>query len=131
MTSHIQTITVMDNIAPTFTRPADITIFSDALCEYDASVAITGDVVNELDNCSSTLQAVFMDAPGPGLCEGSQVILRTWSLSDQCGNAAIDQIQTITLNDNIQPTFTPPADITILKTNIRWIIKMNYQAKSP
>jgi hypothetical protein len=32
---------------------------------------------------------------------------------DNCGNAALNQIQTITVSDNTAPTFTRPADITI------------------
>jgi hypothetical protein len=48
-----QTITVNDNTAPTFTKPADIIIFSNAGCTYDASVSATGDVTNEGDNCST------------------------------------------------------------------------------
>src|SRR5678810_514916 len=109
----VQTITVSDNTAPTFTRPANITIFTDAACSYDASVAITGDVTNEADNCSTGLQATFNDVTADGPCEGSHVITRTWSLVDNCGNAAVDQIQTITVSDNTAPTFTRPADITI------------------
>src|SRR5678809_1122592 len=58
----IQTITVQDNIAPTFTKPADVTIFTNAGCTYDASVAATGDVTNEADNCSTGLNATFSDA---------------------------------------------------------------------
>jgi hypothetical protein len=37
----IQTITVQDNTAPTFTKPADVTIFTNAGCLYDASVSAT------------------------------------------------------------------------------------------
>ena len=50
-TAHIQIITVKDNTPPTFTAPPDITIFRDAACSYDASVAVTGDVTDEADNC--------------------------------------------------------------------------------
>src|SRR5678810_812601 len=109
----IQTITVSDNTAPTFTRPADITIFTDANCNYNATTAVTGDVTNEADNCSTGLNATFSDVTVDGPCEGSHVITRTWSLVDNCGNAALDQIQTITVSDNTAPTFTRPADITI------------------
>ena len=107
----VQTITVEDNIAPTFTRPADITIYSDASCAYDASVTATGDVTDEADNCGVG-QATYVDvvdATDP--C--AIIITRTWSLVDDCGNAAADQVQTITVEDNIAPTFTRPADITI------------------
>ncbi|WP_452600564.1 hypothetical protein, partial [Pontimicrobium sp. MEBiC06410] len=63
-----QTITVSDNIAPTFTAPADIEIFTDASCNYDAGVNITGDVTNEADNCSSTLDATYTDTVVAGTC---------------------------------------------------------------
>ena len=109
----VQTITVSDNTVPTFTRPLDITIYTDASCGYDASVAATGDVTNEADNCSTGLQATFRDVTVNGTCEGSHIIRRTWSLVDHCGNAAADQVQTITVSDNIAPTFARPVDITI------------------
>ncbi len=111
-----QTITVTDTIAPTFTRPADITIYTDANCQYDASVAETGDVTDEADNCSTDIQATkHDDTDDSNPC--AIVITRTWSLSDNCGNDAADQIQTITVIDNTPPTFTVPAD-TIIHTDI-------------
>jgi len=111
----IQIITVEDNTAPTFTAPADITIYKDAACAYDADVTITGDVTDEADNCTTTLDATYSDAVADGSCEGEQIITRTWSLVDDCNNAAADQIQIITVEDNTAPTFTAPADITIYK----------------
>jgi hypothetical protein len=109
----IQVIDVQDNTAPTFTKPADVTIFTNAGCTYDASVTATGDVTNEADNCSTGLNATFSDAVANGSCQGAKIITRTWSLVDNCGNAAADQIQTITVQDNTAPTFTKPADVTI------------------
>ncbi len=109
----VQTITVNDNTAPTFTRPANITIYTTSVCGYDASVGVTGDVTNEADNCSTGLQATYTDVTVDGSCEGTHVITRTWSLVDNCGNHAADQVQTITVNDNTAPTFTRPSDITI------------------
>ena len=109
----VQTITVSDNTAPTFTRPADIEIFTDASCNYDASLAATGDVTNEADNCSTGIEATYEDEVADGTCEGTHIITRTWSLVDNCGNAAADQVQTITVSDNTAPTFTRPADIEI------------------
>ena len=109
----VQTITVSDNTAPTFTAPSDIEIFTDADCAYDATVAVTGDVTDEADNCSTGLDATFVDTIVDGSCEGTYVITRTWSLSDNCGNPADDQVQTITVSDNTAPTFTAPGDIEI------------------
>jgi hypothetical protein len=111
----VQTITVNDIIAPTFTRPADITINSGVSCLYDASPAITGDVTNEADNCSTGLQANYTDVVANGSCEGNKIITRTWSLIDNCGNAAANQVQIITVSDNTPPSFTRPPDITIYK----------------
>ena len=99
---------------PTFTAPANITIYKDANCDYDASTSITGDVTDESDNCDNTLNAVPTDDVDPGSCEGEEVITRTWTLTDECGNTTI-KVQTITIADTTSPSFTTPADITIYK----------------
>ncbi|WP_439151887.1 HYR-like domain-containing protein [Winogradskyella sp.] len=112
-TTKSQVITVQDTVAPTFTAPADTEIFTDANCEYNASPDETGDVEDEMDNCSDHLQATYSDVIADGPCTGSQVITRTWSLVDECSNAAADQVQVITVTDNIAPTFTAPEDLTI------------------
>ncbi|WP_317207446.1 T9SS type B sorting domain-containing protein, partial [Tenacibaculum finnmarkense] len=107
-----QIITVEDNIKPTFTAPKDITISTDKNCNYDVSKAITGDVIDEADNCSTGLKATFTDVEKTGTCEGTKIITRTWNLTDSCGNST-QKDQIITVEDNIKPTFTAPADITI------------------
>ncbi|MFK2821338.1 hypothetical protein U0L90_14510, partial [Flavobacteriaceae sp. LMIT009] len=114
-TSHTQTLTVQDTTAPEFTAPGDIEIFTDADCNYDASVGVTGDVTDESDNCSTGLDATFSDSVADGPCEGTYVITRTWSLVDNCGNSAADQVQVITVSDNIAPEFVEalPADATV------------------
>ena len=106
--------TTGDNTAPTFTVPPDVTIFKDANCNYTAPVALTGDVTNEADNCTATLNATFTDAVAAGSCEGALIITRKWTLSDDCGNTTIHN-QNITVTDNTPPTFTAPADITVYK----------------
>jgi hypothetical protein len=98
-----QTINVDDNTPPTFTRPADITIYTNVSCDYDASVVKTGDVTNEKDNCSTGLQATYKDVLAEGACKGAKIITRTWSLVDNCGNSASNQIQTILVSDTIRP----------------------------
>jgi hypothetical protein len=90
-----------DHTPPTFTRPADIVIYSDVNCNYDASVALTGDVTNESDNCSVSLNATYTDNVVAGPCACSYIITRTWHLVDACGNAAANQVQTISVYSNI------------------------------
>ncbi|MBO6914535.1 MAG: hypothetical protein JJ860_03185, partial [Psychroserpens sp.] len=105
----VQTITIEDTTAPTFTVPADITIE----CDQDPSdLSLTGDVTDEADNCSTSLDATFSDTVADGACANESVITRTWTLTDDCGNTTT-QVQTITIEDTTAPTFTVPADITI------------------
>ncbi|WP_286748641.1 gliding motility-associated C-terminal domain-containing protein, partial [Flavobacterium sp. 40-81] len=104
-----QTINVNDTIPPTFTAPANTTIYANANCSYDASIAVTGDVTNEADNCSTALQATYTDVIADGNCPGSKTITRTWTLTDACGNTAASQNQIITVLDNIPPTITAQA----------------------
>lgn len=101
------TITVVDNVPPTFTAPANITINVNAACTYDASTAVTGDVTDEDDNCSTGLNAVYTDNVTPGdEFQVKYVILRTWTLVDACGNAAIPRTQVITVKDVTPPTLS-------------------------
>lgn len=106
-------ITVIDNTPPTFTPPANLTIYVNASCSYNASISITGDVNNEADNCPlGGAQAVFTDAVANGPCPGTFVITRTWTLTDAHSNTTTHN-QIITVADNIAPALTVPGNITI------------------
>jgi len=108
----VQTISVDDSMAPTFTEPADITIYADANCGYDSGTTVTGDATGEADNCASGLDATFTDATANGQCAGHKIITRTWSLNDGCGNITThDQI--ITVLDTLSPIFPKPDDVTL------------------
>ncbi len=102
--------TRIDNTAPTFTVPADKTIYRDANCEYDAKPSNTGDVTDEADNCDEELDATYSDKTSGDYCKTT--IERTWKLVDGCGNTTM-KVQTITVEDKMAPTFTVPADKTI------------------
>lgn len=91
-------VTVNDHEAPTFTRPADITIPFTGGCTYNAAPAVTGDVTNEHDNCATGLQATYTDQVTS--CGNNVTITRTWKLSDNSGNTAPSQVQTITVTEN-------------------------------
>ncbi|OIQ16047.1 MAG: hypothetical protein BM549_13705, partial [Lacinutrix sp. MedPE-SW] len=109
-TSAIQTITVQDSTAPTFTVPADITIN----CEQDPNdLTLTGDVTNEDDNCDNDLEATYTDTASVGSCPNESIITREWTLVDDCGNSTTFT-QTITVEDNTAPYFVGvlPQNIT-------------------
>ncbi|MEH6537444.1 MAG: gliding motility-associated C-terminal domain-containing protein, partial [Psychroserpens sp.] len=108
-TTLVQTISIEDNTAPTFTVPADVTLE----CDQDASdMTLTGDVTDEADNCSTDLDATFTDATADGTCANESIITRTWTLTDDCDNTTT-LVQTISIEDNTAPTFTVPADMTL------------------
>ncbi len=103
-------VTLDDTTDPTFTVPADVTIS----CEEDPDdLLLTGDVTDEMDNCSMGIQATYSD-DNSGLtgCNGTGTTIRTWTLNDGNGNST-SQMQNITVQDVKAPTFTPPANITI------------------
>ncbi|HLP92696.1 MAG TPA: HYR domain-containing protein [Saprospiraceae bacterium] len=117
------TITVVDNVAPTFTVPANITINVNAGCSYNATTAVTGDVTDESDNCTPSgpgLQAYYTEVINPGNSyQVKYVISRTWYLTDACGNSAIPKVQTITVLDVTAPTIVGcPANMTLPGTTI-------------
>ena len=105
-----QTITVVDTTAPTFTAPAD----TDVACTDDTSdLTITGDVEDAADACSSAVIVGYTDAAGDDNCFGGDVIVRTWTATDDCGNMS-SAVQIITLVDAVAPYFTSvPADVDL------------------
>ncbi|WP_194507952.1 gliding motility-associated C-terminal domain-containing protein, partial [Psychroserpens luteus] len=108
-TTLVQTITLEDTTAPTFTVPADITLE----CDADLTdVSLTGDVIDEADNCSTNLEATYNDTIANGDCVNQYVITRVWTAIDDCANATA-LVQTITIQDTTAPSFTVPADVTL------------------
>ena len=97
----IQFITEIDTTPPIFTVPADISLS----CDTDVSdLTITGDVLDESDNCDQALgEASYQDSLVSNQpCSGSFVLYRTWTLVDACNNS-LSQLQTITLTDTTAP----------------------------
>ena len=102
-TSATQTITIIDTTAPVLTIPADYTAeCSDAHPMDDASAT---------DNCGEVTISV-VETTTDGACAGDYSIARTWTATDDCGNAT-SATQTITIIDTTAPEFTSiPADYT-------------------
>ena len=104
-TTQNQTITIKDEIAPTFTVPDNAIIAKDENCEYDADPSITGSPSNVDDNCDPDPDVTYSDVVIAGSCMGEEIITRTWKVTDDCGNEATDT-QTITAKDTTPPEFS-------------------------
>ena len=106
--TYVQTITVVDTTAPTFTVPADITLNADAGdCTASLTLAEIGEPTAVADNCadsgdltvtwSRSDSATNLDDPFP---QGTTTI--TWTVSDQCSNeSSQDQIVTVAAYNDV------------------------------
>jgi hypothetical protein len=92
-----QTITVLDDIFPTASNPASVTV----QCIADVPVVDITVVTDEADNCSIPVVAHLSDISDNGRCP--EVSKRTYSVTDDCGNQIL-VTQTITVLDDIFPT---------------------------
>ncbi|WP_281298501.1 T9SS type A sorting domain-containing protein [Flavobacterium limnophilum] len=101
-----QTITVDDNINPTATNPDPVTV----ACIGDVPAANIAVVDDEADNCSVPVVAFVSDVSDGKTCP--EVITRTYSVTDACLNQIL-VTQTITVDDNINPTATNPDPVTV------------------
>jgi len=102
----LQVITVTDTQAPTWiTTPGALNASLD--CDdangLDAALLL---VPTATDNCSNTIITVPTMVTTQGPCAGNYVIVRTWSVSDACGNVQPSlYTQTITVADTDPPTW--------------------------
>ena len=92
-TSATQTITIVDTTAPVLTIPADYTA--------ECSDAHPMDDATATDNCGEVTITVEEETT-PGACAGDYVITRTFTATDDCGNAT-SATQTITIVDTTAP----------------------------
>ena len=102
----LQTITVDDNINPTASNPAPVTV----QCIGDVPAADITVVTDESDNCGVPVVAFVSDVSNGLTCP--ETITRTYSVTDACGNT-INVSQTITVDDNINPTASNPVPVTV------------------
>ena len=100
------TITIVDTKAPEFVSvPDDVIVACDAplppLAQPEA-----------IDGCSEVVYSVDSTIV-TGNCPNNYQIIRTWTATDQCGNATSVQ-QVITVQDTQPPILpAPPADLTV------------------
>ena len=103
-TTAMQTIVIQDTTAPEFVEalPADTTVECNSVPE---PVILTA-----TDNCQD-VEVMFEELEEPGDCPNEWTITRTWSVSDDCGNAN-GHTQVLTVVDTTAPELTIPVDYT-------------------
>jgi hypothetical protein len=76
------TVTKIDNTPPVMTVfPEDLSVSCDAIPEIDPQS------IQYMDNCSAVVN-VATETIEPGECANSYVLVRTWVLTDECGNSS-------------------------------------------
>ena len=105
-TTHIQTLSVVDNQAPIVTALPFGGTFS---CQGEVPAPNVA-IISATDNCS-TWSAVWVSDQYNGNC--NDPFIRTYRVTDACGNSTEVQ-QTFTLNDITAPVLTCPPNATFL-----------------
>jgi hypothetical protein len=104
-----QTITVNDQTPPSLTCPGPVSVS----CASQVPVVNINDVVGETDNCGGSVTVTHVgDVATAQTCVNRFILTRTYRATDVCGNSATCS-QVITVNDQIAPTLTVPANTTL------------------
>ena len=93
--SQTQVVTVQDTISPIL-----VGIPTDATVECDAVLNVAA--VSATDNCSANLAVDYTEQRTDGTSIGNYTLTRTWSVTDESGNA-VSQTQIINVQDTVIP----------------------------
>ena len=122
------TFTIIDTTPPTLVVPANMAIEADENCEWDAQPAVTG-MATASDACSGEngVTVTYQDEVTE-LGGGQHEIVRTWTVTDACGNEANGQQVITVAGSNAAPVLTlNPIDIYLTEegqwTLNRWNIE--------
>lgn len=100
------TFTIVDTTVPDFVVPANMTIQADENCEFDADpVKLESEPTGLTDNCADAADLIvtYSDVLSKGPNPGEQLVTRTWTVTDPCGNKT-SKVQVITvLGGNAPP----------------------------
>ena len=105
-------ITLKDVTPPSLTCPTDQSILVDALCEI--TIPDYTSAVNKNDNCQTTANIILTQRPAAGTTIGVLDTMVKITIIGNDGNGNIDSCDfEVTLKDEIAPSITCPADITV------------------
>ncbi len=103
-----QIIVVFDNIPPSLTCPANLTV----QCAGQVPAPAPGSI-SAMDNCAGVVTVAHVgDVISNQTCANRFTVTRTYSATDVCGNSATCT-QVITVFDNTVPSITCPANTTV------------------
>lgn len=117
-----------DYTKPSFTVPAAISLCANDDGSFNISPDITGNVTGAIDNCTASedLTVSFTDGDTITLPNGKRQTIRTWTVTDACGNDS-SQTQTITINPPVELDVTNTTQTIILGDNIEHVhVTYNY-----
>ncbi|MBK6929473.1 MAG: HYR domain-containing protein [Saprospirales bacterium] len=105
-TAFVQTINVNDTAAPAWNQAAPVNMVFSCAADVPAVPAQTA-----FDNCGAPVDVEFNESIQTGTCPNKFTLTRTWTAEDDCGNSTV-RIQVITVNDDVAPVVTCPANAT-------------------
>ncbi|HMO39331.1 MAG TPA: gliding motility-associated C-terminal domain-containing protein [Saprospiraceae bacterium] len=117
----VASYTVVDNQAPVINGLPPNQVFENSIIAINDTISCTDPIppvpmVTVTDNCTPNLVAAFSESSGQtfdGSCsQYTYVIVRTWTVSDSCGNNTT-VVWRIQVQDDEPPVFDDPDDLTI------------------
>ncbi len=92
------------------TPPALSGVPADATAPCDAVPPLPASPPTATDDCDPAPTVALFESTLPGRCPGERTILRTWTATDACGNAA-SATQAIQLVDDVAPAILPSRQV--------------------
>lgn len=108
-----------DRNKPSFTVPVAKTVCPNTDGSYNIDPTVTGNVSNVSDDCHSAAQLTidYSDSEPELLPSGKRQIIRTWTVTDACGNDSV-QKQVIFINPLPEISVTPELQTIVLEDPI-------------
>ena len=107
------------------TLPPDILIPDDSI-HLACLAPIPSDTPQVTDACNGVIMISFQDVAGIDSCGGlPEIVIRTWTATDECGNGASAQITYFRI-DTLAPTFDLPMD-TVASCSVDTSMLLNLQ----